>query len=709
VFIKSKNKTPLVRGVILAVLLTLIAANPAAAVTQNIYMVAIPLIKNVNEVAADFADDGIVNGSATGELVPMWAYARVTGATPMADWLALDCGVPASLAGLTPTVPGPLLKLDDNVDVLDIRLYNCLPVPTSIGINGLAKGLAMPMTPKRFMVGPFAGRIRSLDVETNPGMRRMYEWSAAGQIPPGTYLYRSVTHQQVQVPMGLYGALTEDYGSVSPPEAYPGYPYNTEKVLVYSEVDPDMNAAVAADAADNGAVDGSAGGFTSAFNYNPQYFLLTDGSGEDGTHRAYRRTGNLLGGIEANENLLLRIVNAGLRTIVPNLVNLRCQVIAEDASPYPFPRDQYSVEAWAGSTRDCLIGTPPIVSDTIYPLIERRTTGLNREGGQLIFLNVTGSTTPIVVDDTFGPIVEDSPVPLTVFAPGVLVNDSPGVTGLTVVGPTSNGVLLPTLASDGSFTYTPDPDFSGFDSFTYQGTGTNIATVTIEVSPVNDAPVANADSFTLVSSTTPSDFDVLDNDTDIDGDQLTVTGLTQPVVPGSGVTSLNPDGTVNYDPQGFVGVTSFTYFAFDGTAPSGVTTADISTFGAPPVAENDGFIAPRLRSGGIPGTKNTCLPVVFNLVDNDTTAGGLLTITIVDTPSNGGTVTDLGLSNGKVEYFGPLFFKGTETFTYTVADANGTSNLAMVSVNLLGQRAFKTQLGIVPVTGPCTVPPPEQP
>lgn len=780
-FIKSKNKTPLVRGVILAVLLTLMGASPAAAAVQTFNLVAVPFTKVIN-----------------GESVPMWGFDQVNGATYNS---ATTC---SNLGALNPAVPGPRINIASNRDVLRIRLLNCLPVPTSIGINGLAKA----MTPQKFVGGPFDGRIRSLDVETAPGARHVYEWTATGQIPAGTYMYRSVSHQQVQVPMGLYGAVTQEHGPDANKEAYPGYFYNTEKVLVYSEVDPALNAKVAADAAD-GVMDGTPvdpthGGYTSTFNYEPKYFLLTNGSGTNGTHRAYTRSGNVMGGavgtnggIDSNQNLLLRMVNAGLRTIVPSVLGLRCDVIAEDASPYPFPRDQYSMEIWAGSTRDCMIKTPSVTANTIYPIIERRTTGMNKDGGQLIFFRVnaaSGTPAPVAVNDPFGPIGEDSGL-FSVAAPGVLGNDTGASLSASLVNTTSNGTLA--LAANGSFDYTPNPNFNGLDSFTYQANdgsqNSNVATVTINVTPDNDLPVAADNAYTVPSvllTTIPAPG-VLGNDSDIDGDTLnavlgtttaggtlvlnadgsfdytpnagtvsdsftyfandgtgnslaeatvdiTVVANILPVavadsltvlrnsgannvsvpgvlgndsdadagdvltaVPGAttptqGAVTLNVDGSYTYTPNtGAIGADSFSYFANDGKGNSNEATVSITIENNPPVAANDtGFRAPRNSRNG---SSDAWLPVRINissLTGNDEDVDGTIndaSIVVGSPTTAGGTAVVVGT---EIHYTGPVNFRGTDSFTYTVLDNDGAiSNTATVSVNVTGRRAYFRSTG----------------
>ena len=94
-----------------------------------------------------------------------------------------------------------------------------------------------------------------------------------------------------------------------------------------------------------------------------------------------------------------------------------------------------------------------------------------------------------------------------------------------LVSTTSSGTLA--LASDGSFTYDPNTNFNGVDSFTYNATdGTNLsntATVTITVKPVNDAPVALDDTYMTDEDTqlVVAAAGVLINDTDTENDPLT--------------------------------------------------------------------------------------------------------------------------------------------------------------------------------------------
>jgi hypothetical protein len=138
------------------------------------------------------------------------------------------------------------------------------------------------------------------------------------------------------------------------------------------------------------------------------------------------------------------------------------------------------------------------------------------------------------------------------------------VTPLTVVSVTQgvNGSVVDN--GDGTVTYTPDPDWNGVDSYTYtvsDGALTDTATVTVTVVAVNDAPVA-------VDDNTGTDEDVawsvapLANDTDVDGDVLSVDSFTQPA---NGVVVDNGDDTLTYTPDAdWNGTDSFTYTVSDG-------------------------------------------------------------------------------------------------------------------------------------------------
>ncbi len=183
---------------------------------------------------------------------------------------------------------------------------------------------------------------------------------------------------------------------------------------------------------------------------------------------------------------------------------------------------------------------------------------------------------PVAVDDAFT-IAEDSGEHVL----DLLVNDSdPDGDALSIVAVSeaANGVAI--LDGD-DVRYTPAADFHGLDHFTYtvtDGELTAIATVTVTVTPVNDAPVAMDDRATTPAGV-PVTVYVLENDWDVDGDELTIIAVTQPV---SGVAQLNADQSITYAPvAGFHGIDSFAYTVSDGNG--GVATAVVLiTVEAPP-------------------------------------------------------------------------------------------------------------------------------
>lgn len=152
------------------------------------------------------------------------------------------------------------------------------------------------------------------------------------------------------------------------------------------------------------------------------------------------------------------------------------------------------------------------------------------------------------VDDTYG---TNPQAPLQVSAPtGVLANDTGGPLTAVLVSTVRNGVLL--LDGSGGFFYFPNFGFSGNDSFTYQATNgastSNVATVTIAVNTVNDAPVAVADSYSTnegATLTVAAATGVLRNDSDAERNALTAVLATGP---SSGTLALNADGSFSYVP-----------------------------------------------------------------------------------------------------------------------------------------------------------------
>ncbi|MEF1204036.1 Ig-like domain-containing protein, partial [Vibrio owensii] len=117
---------------------------------------------------------------------------------------------------------------------------------------------------------------------------------------------------------------------------------------------------------------------------------------------------------------------------------------------------------------------------------------------------------------------------------------------------------------DGKLVFTPAEDFNGEATITYvvtDGELTDEATVSVTVNPVNDAPVANDDS-TTTDEDTPATIDVLPNDTDVDGDTLTIVNASVPAE--QGIVEI-VDGKLVFTPaEDFNGEATITYVVTDG-------------------------------------------------------------------------------------------------------------------------------------------------
>lgn len=226
----------------------------------------------------------------------------------------------------------------------------------------------------------------------------------------------------------------------------------------------------------------------------------------------------------------------------------------------------------------------------------------------LLCLSVPGSVRAAeTVDDSY---TTPRTVPLSLPAPGILANDDceactvVTVEGIAFSGQISFGPPAPgqdnprptipsgatlTVSSDGSFTYDPstlaDP-MTASDSFTYQTedsrglSSTGTVSITLTEPPANYAPVATDDLYSveLGSTLTVSAPGLLGNDTDADGDPLTISSFNgaapsfgSPVSLAHGTLTLSADGSFTYVPDASATAgmdEGFTYAVSDGTEES---------------------------------------------------------------------------------------------------------------------------------------------
>lgn len=474
--------------------------------------------------------------------VPMWGFASCT------DNTFSDCTLSAT---------GPQINAQSG-DALTIHLRNTLPTPVSIDIPGQT-GSGNP-TWTYDDLG--RRRVQSFTTETAAsGGTQTYTWST---LRTGTYLYQSATHPSIQVPMGLHGPMvvtpaTPAAGCTASAYSSDSSCYDTETVLLFSEVDPNLNAAIEAAA-------GNPSNYPSTIDYSPTY-LLINGEVEPDT---------VLSG-QPNDTALLRYLNAGLRSHTPTIIGVDMGLLAEDGNLYPgLIKQQSALLLPAGKTVDALVEMPN--ENVTLGFFDRMPTFTNSalpDGGTQGSVQVgTGSPPPVgsgssAVDDVYA-VQEDA----VNSESSVLANDINlvGAT-VTVAAEPSNGALA--MNADGSFSYTPNANFSGSDSFSYSATldgNTYAAQVTLNVSFVNDPPTAADDGPYVnaigldISIPAPG---ILGNDADPDGDALTavIEGTAPP-----GLT-LNPDGSFEY--SGGTS-TTFSYRATDGEFSSDPVTVTLN-------------------------------------------------------------------------------------------------------------------------------------
>ena len=234
-----------------------------------------------------------------------------------------------------------------------------------------------------------------------------------------------------------------------------------------------------------------------------------------------------------------------------------------------------------------------------------------------------------------------------------------------------NGVV--TVSPDGSFSYDPNGDFNGTDSFTViasDGDNSDTAVVTVTVTPVNDAPVAadvdasvgeNGPAFTITA-------DVVDPDQDDTlSFELDLSGTT-------GLVTNNGDGTFNYDPNGLfeslgtdeTAQDMFTYTVTDSAGEEDTATVMVTINGVDdaPVGIEDAYVT-EFR-------ETLTVPAAEGLLSNDSDVEGntLANAVVVDDVDNGTLTVN---SDGSFTYIPNSDFSGDETFTYTV-DANGLTS-----------------------------------
>lgn len=319
---------------------------------------------------------------------------------------------------------------------------------------------------------------------------------------------------------------------------------------------------------------------------------------------------------------------------------------------------------------------------------------------QTFDLTINGvNDAPVAVGDT-ATTDEDTAVTIS-----VLGNDT-DIDGdtLTVLGAAAlNGSVV--INPDGTLTYTPNADYNGTDTITYTisdgNGGTDTATVDVTVNPVNDPPVANDDAASTDEDTAVT-IDVLGNDTDVEGDSLTVTSATA----ANGSVVINPDGTLNYTPDAnFNGGDTITYTISDGNGGTASATVDITVNPVNDAPETSDPDDPAVTVNETDGIAGVDLGARTSDPDGDTVS--VLGARFVD-PATGQQL-EVGITvDAGVAIFDPAEFglDAGESLTvqidYFVRDDSGAGNdssMGAVDVTIVGADDVVPPANQAPVAG----------
>jgi hypothetical protein len=610
----------------------------------------------------------ITSQSIDGNTTPikMWGYALGT----------MTAG--ASASGMVcvnkPTAPGPRITVPVGDPELVIHLHNALPRATSLIIPGTVKVGANAMTPVFFTDNKLNQRVRSFDKEVAPAGMETYSWS---NLQPGSYMYQSGTHQQVQVQMGLAGPATKDFAAG---QAYAGANsvYAQDTLLIYSEIDRVIHDGVAAGQYNESDMQ-------STVHYAPKYFNLTIVN--NGATGSALFNDVLVWKMPPSQRPLVRMFNASSKIHVPTVLEAGFDVIAEDGKQYPNVHKEYAVALPPLKTKDAFLNItgegfafgpffPPVGSSfrltdaamsvsnpipatgAVLALAEHHEIANGSDNGMVVHIEIEpqpgySSTTPLT-DATMIARRDEAQV------------DEGGMVNINVVGNDLNAtgaVLTVTSApkhaesytiNGGTISYQHDATEAGRDSLIYtltKGTEVSSAAVVIAVNSSNDAPIANPDSATVKVGQTV-EIRVTDNDTDADSRELKVlsvdaSGLSNAqlvsfvdkAITVTGVTAGDAE-TMSYvvsDGDGGLATGQLTLSVVDATSGTGGiygsgnngSGTGTGTTGSKPETNEDKF---EVHEHGIYSTVgNKILGVLANDIEN----GGKVSPTLAIYPEHG--------------------------------------------------------------------------
>ncbi|ELI5410847.1 tandem-95 repeat protein [Vibrio parahaemolyticus] len=281
--------------------------------------------------------------------------------------------------------------------------------------------------------------------------------------------------------------------------------------------------------------------------------------------------------------------------------------------------------------------------------------------GESVSQTVNFTVAPVVdIEADSTNVVEDTPTIINVLGNDTFEGKDKVVSLDAENGP-KNGTVI--VNNDGTVTYTPNDNYVGKDTFTYIVTSGGVSestTVEVNVTPVNDAPVAKDDIATTQEDTAVT-IDVLPNDTDVDGDKLSIQSASVPEAQGK-VEIV--DGKLVFTPaENFNGDAEITYTVTDGALTDQATVkVTVNAVNDTPVVESN-IADQALAEDFTPYTID--LNTAFSDVDN---VDGELTFSV-----SGNSNIQVAIVNGIATITPTADWNGSETLTFTATDPSGES------------------------------------
>jgi len=317
--------------------------------------------------------------------------------------------------------------------------------------------------------------------------------------------------------------------------------------------------------------------------------------------------------------------------------------------------------------RTDVVYDPPTNFNGTISLVYTINDGKGGTNSAVITVTVTPVNDAPIANDQSVSTLEDTALPITLTGSDVEGNP---LTYILVSGP-ANGALSGFNTNTGALTYTPATNYNGADSLVFRvadgTTNSAVATISITVTPVNDAPIANHQS---VSTPEDTALPITLSGAEVEGNPLTyilVSGPTNGVIGGFNTNT----GALTYSPNtNYNGSDSFIFSVKDGTTNSAVAAVSITVT---PV--ND---VPIANDQAVSTLEDTALPITLTGSDLE---GSPLTFMLVSGPTNG-IVPGFNTNTGSLIYWPNTNYAGSDLFKFRTSDGANSSLLATVSITV---------------------------